>query len=305
MKKASCSFLLTAMYYDLNVPWPSQFRAAGPSHKGPRRKDKKEGPATQTPVKHAPDALEGTSLIQREKMRAVTVDLGECACVGGKSEKQETADTSPAVGYGTVAYNHVVESKFDPARHKNPFASPLQPTQSLPPFPELDPEHASPTQREAVQIRQLSRMTLILDEDSVGKGGHGMTAPSSASLLSYDLLAAQPFNDASFSLLCLTLSELKPNSVDIISLDLSSSARLPFFLKRSTVNAALANGVVFEICYSKVVSRGDGEDQSRIRRNIISAARDILRITDGKGVIFSSGAADVLGLRGPQDVINL
>lgn len=201
-----------------------------------------------------------------------------------------------------MAYNHVVESKFDPTRHSNPFASSQQ---SQPPFPELDPRRTKVKQQD-IHITQLSRMTLILDEDSMGKGGHGMTATSTAALLSYDLLAAQPFNDASFSLLCLTLSELKPGSIDIITLDLSSSARLPFFLKRSTVNAAIANGVVFEICYSNMVKKSEGEEShSRARRNIISASRDILRVTNGKNVIFSSGASDILGLRGPHDVINL
>lgn len=152
-------------------------------------------------------------------------------------------------------------------------------------------------------------MTLVLNEESMGKGGHGMTAGSTSALLTYDILAGQAFNDASFSLLCLSLSELKPGSIDIITIDLSVSPRLPFFLKRSTVNAAIANGVVFEICYSKVVNKGDAavgeEGLSKARRNIISGARDILRVTNGKNVIFSSGATDILGLRGPNDVINL
>jgi ribonuclease P/MRP protein subunit RPP1 len=207
-----------------------------------------------------------------------------------------------SVGYNVVAFNHVVVGKFDPARHINPFVNSHQ---SHPPFPELDPRRAKVKQQD-VQVTQLSRMTLILNDDSMGKVGHGMTAQSTTVLLGYDLLAAQAYNDASFSLLCLTLSELKPASIDIITLDLSSSARLPFFLKRSTVHAAIANGVVFEICYSKMVQRGEGEDShSRARRNIISAARDILRVTNGKNVIFSSGAFDILGLRGPYDVINL
>lgn len=140
----------------------------------------------------------------------------------------------------------------------------------------------------------------------MGKQGHGLTTASTSALLSYDLLSAQAFNDPSFSMLCLTLSELKPSGIDIISLDLSTAPRLPFFLKRSTVNAALANGVVFEICYSQVVNRGEADSGlSRARKNVISGARDILRITNGKGVIFSSGAMDIMGLRGPNDIINL
>ena len=32
--------------------------------------------------------------------------------------------------------------------------------------------------------------------------------------------------------------------------------------------------------------------------------RELIRMTNGKGIIISSGAADFLGLRGPYDVIN-
>ncbi|UZJ52158.1 hypothetical protein CBS101457_001478 [Exobasidium rhododendri] len=275
------------MYYDLNVLWPSQFEASGSSQKLPSKKEKKDAQAkSRATASTQPDALKGLSSSQTEKMRALTEDLGE-------------------LGYRTIAYNHIVEGKFDPLRHRNPFASSEQPSLSQPPFPDLDTSKNSLKQA-STKVVQLSRMTLVLNEASIGKSGHGMTAPSTSALLGYDLLSAQPFNDASFVLLCLTLCELKPGSVDIISLDLATSARLPFFLKRSTVNAALANGVVFEICYSRVVKREEGEENhSKIRRNIISAARDILRVTNGKGVIFSSGAADILGLRGPYDVINL
>lgn len=210
-----------------------------------------------------------------------------------------------SVGYNVVAYNHMIEGRFDPARHGNPFSSSDRSGQSQVPFSDLDARYTKVKQDDS-NITQLSRMTLVLNEDSLGKGGHGMTTASTSALLSYDILAGQAFNEASFHLLCLTLSELKPFSIDIISIDLASSPRLPFFLKGSTINAAMANGVVFEICYSKVVSKSDGnESQLKVRRNIISGARDILRMTNGKNVIFSSGATDILGLRGPNDVINL
>lgn len=171
-------------------------------------------------------------------------------------------------------------------------------------------------------------MTLVLDEYSMGKSGHGLTATNQAELVRYDLLAAQPCNDASFSSVCLAMTELKPISIDIISLDAASAARSPFFVKRSLVNTAIANGAVFEVCYSRAVSSpatGSGlgkgasggnhneaeseatskDSHLRARRNIVAVTRDLLRVTNGRGIILSSGAADIMGMRGPYDVINL
>ena len=46
-------------------------------------------------------------------------------------------------------------------------------------------------------------------------------------------------------------------------------------------------------------------DLSDARRNLFSGAREILRVTNGKGVILSSQAMDAMGLRAPYDVMNL
>lgn len=124
----------------------------------------------------------------------------------------------------------------------------------------------------------------------------------------------RPTTDSTFSVACLALSELKPFSIDIISLDLSASSRLPFLLKRSTVGAALANGVVFEVCYGEALALPEGaeavpgkgeEETERRRRNVIGGARELMRVTNGRGIIMSSGACQLLGIRGPYDVVNL
>lgn len=206
------------------------------------------------------------------------------------------------MGYGTIAYNFIVRSRYDSVKYPSPF--PRSTTGLRPvPFPELSSEGQK---NGSGKLTQLTRMTLVLDEESMGKHGHGMTTNNQSALLQYDLLSAQPFNDTSFSSVCLTMTELKPISVDIITLDAASAARTPFFLKRSLVNAAIANGAVFEICYSKAVSKDStSDDHLRARRNIIAVTRDLLRVTNGRGIILSSGASDLLGVRGPYDVINL
>lgn len=170
--------------------------------------------------------------------------------------------------------------------------------EARPPFPHLDPRTSKSCKR---GLTQLSRLTLILDQESMAKSGSGFVASNSNALQQYDILAVCPTSEAAFQHACITLSELKPFSIDIISLDLAASPRLPFHLKRSTVGAALANGVVFEISYGAALDGSDGS----ARRNLISGSREVLRVTNGQGVIFSSGAKEALGLRGPYDVMNL
>lgn len=201
-------------------------------------------------------------------------------------------------------------SKFEPTA-QNPFRSYKQ--RPNPPFPKLDPRTRGPSGGDAsVPLVQLSRLNIILDKDSVIKSGTGFVSANSHALQQYDLLSVTPLTEAAFQHACITLSELKPFSIDIISLDLAAAPRLPFHLKRSTISAALANGVVFEITYGSAVDpgnavndAGEARDVSTLRRNLFSGARDLLRVTNGKGVIFSSSARTALGLRAPYDVMNL
>lgn len=216
---------------------------------------------------------------------------------------------SHTVGYTTIALNHVVHTKYDPQTHPHPFRPSRQGPN--PPFPKLDPRTRgrlgvkSPIQG----IKQLSRLTLVLDKDQAIKSGTGFVAANSHALQQYDVLAVMPLTESGFQHACITMSELKPFSVDIISLDLAAATRLPFHLKRSTVGAALANGVVFEITYGSATTMSSAatgqQDLAAARRNLFSGAREILRATNGKGVIISSAAMDILGLRGPYDVLNM
>ena len=233
------------------------------------------------------------------------------------------------MGYSTIAFNHIVESKFDGNLHKNPFHCPpstfssaLSPTQVMPSvsspiFPSLA-KGKNP-------LRQLHRLTFVLDAASESKSGNGLVPLSTPALLSYDLLAVKPLTANAFNAACLTHTELKPGvSFDIISLDLSGAPRLPFFLKRSTVGKAIENGAVFEVCYSDALPFGNQpplpstasgagagggghhlKPEDRLR-NLISNTRDLLRVTNGgRGLLLSSGASSVLGLRGPGDILNL
>lgn len=127
-------------------------------------------------------------------------------------------------------------------------------------------------------------------------------AASNANLLAtFDIVAVRPTDTGSFTYASLTLSSPSPSAIDIISIDFAAHARLPFQLKRSAVLKAVADGVVFEVAYSPAL-RTDPKDA---RRNILAGARELIRITSGKGIIFSSDARTFLEVRSPADVQNL
>ncbi|KAN0065238.1 RNA-binding RNA processing protein rpp1 [Thecaphora frezii] len=295
------------MYYDLNIPWPlplpsSSTNASAGGKKKASKPTASAAPSASSSSTTRPDPLTTLDTATLTRLRTVTHDLH-------------------SLGYHTIAFNHHLTSRFDPTLHSNPFP-PNSSGRPSAPFPLLDPRFPSnppsnpsdgapaPPPPRGNGLTQLSRLTLTLTDTLLQPPGHGLLNSHSPSLLTYDLLSVQPTSDATFSHACLTLSELKPFSIDIISLDLSSQPRLPWLLKRSTLNAALDNGVMLEVCYAPVLGAGavgasDASSHLRARRNLISNVRDLVRITNGRNLIFSSGAIEALQLRGPEDVVNL
>lgn len=139
------------------------------------------------------------------------------------------------------------------------------------------------------------------------------TSNNANSLSRYNLISALPVDLASFTAICLNFSQPSSSGIDIIALDLATSARLPFQLKRSLVLTAIANGAVFEVCYgvamrsAAAASTGPGQNpiSKDARRNVIAGARELIRITNGKGVILSSEVRSCMEMRAPLDLCNL
>ncbi|KAJ3122896.1 Ribonuclease P protein subunit p30 [Nowakowskiella sp. JEL0407] len=129
-----------------------------------------------------------------------------------------------------------------------------------------------------------SRITVILDD------AHASSL-NLAAFQAYNILAVQPTSQQSLQLACSKLE------IDIISLDFS--VRLPFQLRHQIVNAAIQRGIFFEITYSAALS------DSNIRRNWIAGVKDLVRVTEGRNLLWGSGAKDHMSLRGVYDVINL
>jgi ribonuclease P/MRP protein subunit RPP1 len=109
----------------------------------------------------------------------------------------------------------------------------------------------------------------------------------------YDLVAVRPTDERTLQQACHSLD------VDIISLDLTR--RFDSHFKFPMLGAAISRGIKIELCYSQGIMTSDPS----AKRNLISNATQLIRATRGRGLIFSSEAKSVLGIRAPSDVINL
>ena len=127
---------------------------------------------------------------------------------------------------------------------------------------------------------------------------------------SYDILSLLPTTQNSFSLACLTHTLPSPLTTHIIALPLTAP-RLPFRLKHTLIRTALKNGAVFELSYGVALgaeadpSGGLGEGGTAAKRNWWANAREVVRVTKGKGVLVSGGIVNDADLRGARDVANL
>ncbi|PCH37146.1 PHP domain-like protein [Wolfiporia cocos MD-104 SS10] len=193
------------------------------------------------------------------------------------------------LGYTVIAFNHVVQRKIDPKTHVNVL---------VPLLAQL---------RKRTGILMLKRLTIVLDEES--EKGFGLTNQNAQLVSLYDLIALLPTTLTTFSLTCLTHTLPSPLTAHIIALPLTLP-RLPFHLKHTLVRTALKNGAVFEIYYAGALGTesdwsGAGEGGTSAKRNWWAAAREVVRVTKGKGILVSGGVMSDADLRTPRDVGNL
>ena len=180
-------------------------------------------------------------------------------------ELQRTISFLSSLGYDTIALNHHISSV--PSQIVNPIPSPLP--FAIPPKTTI-----------------LRRCTFAIEDPSQN---YRLPAISAA----YDILALRPTSQKGYEAACLSLSEQS-----IISLDLTQ--RFPFHFRPKQLMTAINRGCKIELCYSQAVM-GDATK----RRHFISNAMAIMRATKGRGILISSEADGVLGIRAPADVVNL
>ncbi|KAI1103458.1 PHP domain-like protein [Jackrogersella minutella] len=196
------------------------------------------------------------------------------------AELERTLRFSSQLGYNVVALNHALDAPL--------------PSQISNPIPKFLPSNPSPQNEPRNQQQRfptvLRRLTVNLTDPS-----QNPQLPKAAQ--AYDILALRPQTEKAFQAACLTVSSTE---VSIISLDLS--VRLPFYLRPKPCMAAINRGLRFEICYGRALAPGA---DARARASFIGNVAQLVRATRGRGLIVSSEASDVLGLRAPADVVNL
>lgn len=134
-------------------------------------------------------------------------------------------------------------------------------------------------------LRQYTRLTLVLDNP---QQNYGINSANEI-VKSYDFLAIQPQNER------MLLNVVNSLDCDIISIDIGQS-RLPFQLKHGVVKQAIARGMYFELAYGKALLDLEG------RRNVISNARLITRVTKGRNTFLACGGDEEWMVRAPSDV---
>ncbi|WWC69507.1 uncharacterized protein I206_103449 [Kwoniella pini CBS 10737] len=270
------------MYFDLFVPFPLPQE----SDEGPSKKSKKgKGKAVPQPST--------TSIVIKKD------------CWSGIESKDKDAFVNKVSLVGHLGYS-VVGLTIIPSEPSNQVIS--SPFSNGLPFPDLDPRfsqsNSSSSSSSKTPLVQVTRYHMRLDDNRV----HPLTSQNTNTLKAYDILSVAPTSEKAFQLACTDLSNPGPNQISIITLPLHERP-FTFRFNWKQMRQAQRNGVVFELLYSAALfppSNLSSETQRRYRQNFLSNAREVIRITGGKGVIFSSGpSGDVNGLRGALDIVNL
>ncbi|BGP19511.1 hypothetical protein JCM10213_006331 [Rhodosporidiobolus nylandii] len=220
-----------------------------------------------------------------------------------KDDMRQKVAMASLLGYSTLLLTLNIPATLDPSQLV--FPTPL--------FPDLDPRTAKPgTEGLVMQLWRIN-VEKYGDEAVKGAGGKGWYgfANSTAALFPAQttLLSVSPTSLTSFSHVALSLSPPSAFSPTLITLDPSTSPRLPFPLKRGLISSLSRAGVGFELILRGVTRQDEPGEQpgeaGRRRRNWIAGAREVVRATEGKGVVVSSGAHRAGEMRGSEDLINL
>ncbi|ORY33779.1 RNase P subunit p30-domain-containing protein [Naematelia encephala] len=279
------------MYFDLFLPFPSPRETLGEPSSSKKKKDKGKGRA------------------QPSEPSSSTLTLKSCwdgIDIEDKEGFSKNVALSGHLGYNVIGCTIPIE----PSSH-----APDCPFRAHLPFPILDPRNTSSQMgssggggggggRGGPSMVQVSRLHMRLDDSKV----HCFTGGNTNTLKDWDLLSVLVTSDKALQLACTELANPGPNQISIISLPLHERP-YHFRLNRKQIRQAQRLGVVFEILYSAALfppSSVSAETARRYRQNWMTNAKEVVRVTGGKGVIFSSGpGGSAEGLRGPQDVVNL
>jgi len=110
-------------------------------------------------------------------------------------------------------------------------------------------------------------------------------------LVGYDIIAVKPLNNYVFDISC-TLP-----SITLIALDFTKKTIIN--IKPSNLRNASRRGIKFEICLAQMF--GVHKTKKVFLVNIIT----MVRVTNGNGIVLTSGSISATDIRSPHEVINM
>ncbi|KAJ2792169.1 RNA-binding RNA processing protein rpp1 [Coemansia linderi] len=201
----------------------------------------------------------------------------------------QAVERARALGYQVVALNQTISSKLVPEH--------LAVWKSVPAIKDAVYSWSRETGARAGgsafssvphgKIRVLRRLTVIVSDTAQSQS---LTGSGSATTAEYDVVAVRPTTDKLLS----AASSGAWDAVDIISLDMGG--RWGYFVKHKTAGQVLAMGLALEISYQPALA------DSATRQQWVSNAASIVRVTRGRGLIWTSGARQAFDLRSPYDI---
>ncbi|CAJ0585695.1 unnamed protein product, partial [Mesorhabditis spiculigera] len=207
------------------------------------------------------------------------------------------AQRAVLMGYDTFVINRDIGDHFAPELHEDDEPEEPQPKKKKkqknavgipdPFLVDLSKIDSKQLENNGRRLRQFSRLTVTLnDADYV----HNLFMDPQVK--KYDLLAIRPGDLQIFNIL-----QRKCDSFDIITYE--ATERVEWMKFSRQIRALQKEGVSFEITY--VPALGD----SHSRRMVLANGRSLFHSLANKGIIFASGARDVIDIRGPYDAMNM
>ncbi|KAI9470223.1 Polymerase/histidinol phosphatase-like protein [Coemansia mojavensis] len=195
----------------------------------------------------------------------------------------QTIERARELGYSVVALNQTIHGRLTPEH--------LQIWDTVPQFANSQRSWAEARAADARssvrrgEIRVLRRLTAVISDATQGHSLSG--APANE----YDLVAVQPTSEKILLAACNGTWE----AVDMVALDMGS--RWGFLAKQKIVAQALALGVSFEVAFQPALEGA--------RQQWVCNASNIVRVTRGQGMVWTSGARQPPDIRTPYDIANL
>lgn len=202
-------------------------------------------------------------------------------------QQRQLLYTCIQLGYTNIVYNTDVSNKLNNQLHINK----LKPIQINNNDLLQYNIYNYNTAKHIKHIKQYYRLTLIIDNPNELQQLNPQASHYKQLLHSYDIISVQCNNEQCF------VSATQCDYIDIITLDCNN--KLPYYIKKPQIHTSLDKQIYFEVIY------GTSLNDNNKYKYFISHILSLLRISNAKNLIISSGATQPQYIRNINDVYNI